>query len=221
MIIIVENAIIAKDLKVGGVLKKSRCNSYIILLLGLVFCIDFIGHILPIIIINFEEISKSKYKRPDYYYLIFLNNDESEYQLTVDKLQPIVDNLCKLFPVKNCPKIKMFSWSIAPYPELIDAKGNPIIIMPQRAVEIFDQKELEAIITHEYGHLWLGTYNQKEADKFAAEIVGKKYIISCLKKLVKLKSTFISVIDNLSIPPGRITKTINNEIEERIGALEK
>lgn len=173
---------------------------------GLIYClIVFVGFVLN----SAEEISYKGWGKPDHHLNWLYPPKWEDSQLFVQKK---VNKLCLDFPVYKCPEVRVFFWSIHGPAALDDETGpNPVIFIRYKMIKELEDKELEAIINHEYGHLFLKTADQKMADKFSADIVGKEKMISALKKTPQF------------LPFAMMTFEISvkNEIQDRVEALEK
>ena len=202
-------------------MKKRKWNFNIALAALFVLIVILTINSTLIFLFNIERNSILNHGRPDWFYLYFLNPDENKLKTIEIRLQPIIENLCESFPVEKCPKLKVFTWSMVSPLEVINILNNPTILMTEEAVDIFDPKELEAAIAHEYGHLLFRTPDQKIADKFAAEVIGKKHTIGFLKKLSKFNYILFFIVDIVNFVPGKTSRRVNREIAERTEALGK
>jgi len=173
----------------------------------IIFCIFIFG---PSAIHKAEETSYKMWGRPDNYMGWFYPDNLNSAEQFVQKK---VNKLCSDFPIPQCPEVRIFFWSILGPAYVVERQNQkPILFLRYKCIETFDNVELEAVINHEYGHLFLNTYDQTKADKFSSEIVGKEKVITALKKTRKLIPLIIAISQK---------SYLDNEMQKRFKALEE
>ena len=60
------------------------------------------------------------------------------------------------------------------------------IFISRKLMLSLNREEMKCVLVHEIGHVLLETYNEFEADSFAAETAGKKPCVSMLTKIARL-----------------------------------